>query len=239
METGDDPIQLVTSAAHQHVPAKPFLHPSLKNALANKSLPTQRPSIEQVLDEFKYQEWYREQPIFHKTIPARQAVYSDWNFDIPESIRRGLRSSLHVETLFAHQAQAIQSLNEGKNVIVSTSTASGKSLIYTLPFLLSLDKDKDSTAFFVFPTKALAQDQNTKLQDLVASIEGMEDVVVGIFLVIVSINKAYRSTHSTATHLKNGVVNYASFPVCSLPTSTQSTTQSSQRKTHGGVFSRT
>ncbi|TIB64519.1 hypothetical protein E3P77_03123 [Wallemia ichthyophaga] len=181
LETGDDPIQLVTSAAHQHVPAKPFMHPALKNALANKSLPIQRPSIEQVLDEFKQQEWFREQPIFLKTIPARQAVYSDWSFDIPDNIRLGLRSSLHVETLFAHQAQAIQILNEGRNVIVSTSTASGKSLIYTLPFLLSLDKDRDSTAFFVFPTKALAQDQNAKLRELVGSIEGMEDVVVDTF----------------------------------------------------------
>ncbi|TIB79507.1 hypothetical protein E3Q23_00139, partial [Wallemia mellicola] len=180
-ETGDDPVQLVISAAHHHLPSKPLLNPSVKDSLAQKSLPTQRPSIEQVLEEFRYQDWYKDQSIFHKTIPARQALYSDWDLVIPEPIRRGLRSTLYVESLFAHQAQAIQSLNEGNNVIVSTSTASGKSLIYTLPFLMSFYQDRESTAFFIFPTKALAQDQNTKLKDLLKSIEGMENVIVDTF----------------------------------------------------------
>ncbi|TIC56740.1 P-loop containing nucleoside triphosphate hydrolase protein, partial [Wallemia mellicola] len=180
-ETGDDPVQLVISAAHHHLPSKPLLNPSVKNSLVQQSLPTQRPSIEQVLEEFRYQDWYKDQSIFHKTIPARQALYSDWDLVIPEPIRRGLRSTLYVESLFAHQAQAIQSLNEGNNVIVSTSTASGKSLIYTLPFLMSFYQDRESTAFFIFPTKALAQDQNTKLKDLLRSIEGMENVIVDTF----------------------------------------------------------
>ena len=103
------------------------------------------------------------------------------DLDIPLTISQGLRSTFHIETLYVHQAQAIQALKEGNNVIVSTSTASGKSIIYTLPFILTLYEHKYSKAFFIFPTKALAQDQNSKLQHLLQAIDGMQDVIVSDF----------------------------------------------------------
>jgi DEAD/DEAH box helicase domain-containing protein len=67
--------------------------------------------------------------------------------------RRGIRG------LYSHQAEGIDALRAGRNIIVSTPTASGKSLIYTLPVLEHFLRDPDSRALFLFPLKALARDQ--------------------------------------------------------------------------------
>ena len=61
--------------------------------------------------------------------------------------------------LYSHQTEAINWINNGKNVIAVTPTASGKSLVYTIPFLEAVHKNPDVKALFMFPTKALANDQ--------------------------------------------------------------------------------
>src|SRR5574342_958514 len=64
-----------------------------------------------------------------------------------------------IARLYSHQAEAIGLAREGKHVVVSTGTASGKSLAYHLPILERLLLEPAGTAFYLFPTKALAQDQ--------------------------------------------------------------------------------
>jgi DEAD/DEAH box helicase domain-containing protein len=64
-----------------------------------------------------------------------------------------------VETLWSHQAAAIDALREGRNVVVATGTASGKSLCYQVPIVDSIVSGSRDTTLLVFPTKALAQDQ--------------------------------------------------------------------------------
>lgn len=66
-------------------------------------------------------------------------------------------------------------LAQGLNVIVSTSTSSGKSLIYQVPIVRALEEDLNSTAMFIFPTKALAQDQKRSLEDLICAHEGLSE----------------------------------------------------------------
>lgn len=62
--------------------------------------------------------------------------------------------------LFAHQAQAINAARRGEHVIISTATSSGKSLVYHLPaFEKLIDEPQSHVALYMFPTKALAQDQ--------------------------------------------------------------------------------
>ncbi len=75
-----------------------------------------------------------------------------------------------IESLFSHQADSIDLILEGKNVIVTSGPSSGKSLIYYVPTLESFLTDKKSTALYMFPTKALAQDQMDSLNSLVASL---------------------------------------------------------------------
>jgi len=81
-------------------------------------------------------------------------------------------AELNIDSLFSHQAAAIQKVREGKNVVIATPTASGKTLAYTLPVLESLLQHPDSKALYLFPLKALEQDQLKALQEFVFPIKG-------------------------------------------------------------------
>ena len=70
-----------------------------------------------------------------------------------------------IKQLYSHQAQAIEAVRRGENVVVVTGTASGKTLCYNIPVLESLEKDPKGRALYIYPTKALAQDQLGKLRD--------------------------------------------------------------------------
>lgn len=78
---------------------------------------------------------------------------------LPDSISKGLRDARGITRFYSHQAAAINAIADGKHVIVSTATASGKSVIYQVPALRFLEKDKDSTAFYIYPTKVCASDR--------------------------------------------------------------------------------
>ncbi|NLE23171.1 MAG: DEAD/DEAH box helicase [Actinobacteria bacterium] len=82
--------------------------------------------------------------------------------DLPDALLDALRSA-GVDALFGHQAAARDLLAAGENVVVSTGTASGKSLCYQLAVLEAFAADPQARALFLFPTKALAQDQARKL----------------------------------------------------------------------------
>jgi DEAD/DEAH box helicase domain-containing protein len=76
--------------------------------------------------------------------------------------------SLGISALYSHQAKALNIALAGKNVIIATPSASGKSLCYQLATLDALVHDKDSRALYLFPTKALAQDQLRSLRQIVS-----------------------------------------------------------------------
>jgi DEAD/DEAH box helicase domain-containing protein len=73
--------------------------------------------------------------------------------------------------LYAHQAQAIDVIRAGQHVVVATSTASGKTLCYNVPVLEAIARDSQTRALYLFPTKALAQDQLRALKQLVQHFE--------------------------------------------------------------------
>lgn len=86
---------------------------------------------------------------------------------LPPSLENGLRKS-NLEMLYSHQVKALEYCRSGKNVVVVTPTASGKSLLYNLPVLEKLASDKQNRAIFIFPLKALEQDQATKIRKLIS-----------------------------------------------------------------------
>jgi len=92
----------------------------------------------------------------------------------PESLHPILREALEskgIKRLYSHQTEAIEAIQNGKDVVVVTPTASGKTLCYNLPVLsLKLSKP-ESKAFYLFPTKALSQDQMVELQNLIENLE--------------------------------------------------------------------
>jgi DEAD/DEAH box helicase domain-containing protein len=98
--------------------------------------------------------------------PAREGEYAD----IPEGVAPVLRKALEsrgIPRLYTHQAEAFALCTEGKNVVVVTPTASGKTLCYNLPVLQRLVEDSSARAMYLFPTKALAEDQLQEFQSAV------------------------------------------------------------------------
>jgi DEAD/DEAH box helicase domain-containing protein len=88
---------------------------------------------------------------------------------IPGSLAASVRDALArtgIEQLYSHQAQAYELAEAGRNVVVTTASASGKSLCFNLPVLNALAADDKSRALYLYPTKALTQDQIRKLQAL-------------------------------------------------------------------------
>jgi DEAD/DEAH box helicase domain-containing protein len=103
-------------------------------------------------------------------IPARAAKFAP----MPEWIRAelaGVYADKGVAELYSHQAAAIAIAREGRNVVVVTPTASGKTLCYNLPVLNAVLENPDTRALYLFPTKALAQDQLAELHDLSARLD--------------------------------------------------------------------
>ncbi len=90
--------------------------------------------------------------------PASEGTY----LDIPAAVDPRLRESLKrrgIERLYTHQAEAFEQIKSGKNTVIVTPTASGKTLCYNLPVLNLLLREAEARAMYLFPTKALAEDQ--------------------------------------------------------------------------------
>jgi DEAD/DEAH box helicase domain-containing protein len=101
----------------------------------------------------------------------------------PESIDPRLQAALQrrgIAQLYSHQAESFAHIAAGRNVVITTPTASGKTLCYNLPVLNAVLHETASRALYLFPTKALAQDQMAELHDLAGALaaEGTEPIGV-------------------------------------------------------------
>jgi len=105
-----------------------------------------------------------------KHIPAREAQFRP----LPSWLRPELAAAYRakgIEQLYSHQAEAAELARSGKNFVVVTPTASGKTLCYNLPILNAILENLDTRALYLFPTKALAQDQLAELHDLATRLD--------------------------------------------------------------------
>jgi len=105
-----------------------------------------------------------------KHIPARDAQFRP----MPDWVRPELAAAYRaegIEQLYSHQAASAEMARAGKNFVVVTPTASGKTLCYNLPILNAVLENRDTRALYLFPTKALAQDQLTELHDLATRLD--------------------------------------------------------------------
>jgi DEAD/DEAH box helicase domain-containing protein len=106
--------------------------------------------------------------VHHAVIPGREAAFAPMPGWLDAGIVRGLQAR-GVQQLYRHQAEAIDAVHGGQDVVVVTPTASGKTLCYALPALQAIADDPASRALFLFPTKALGQDQVTEFGELSAA----------------------------------------------------------------------
>ena len=103
----------------------------------------------------------------HTVLPERGASFLSVARPWPRAMGDVL-GELGIPSLYSHQAEAVDALRAGKDVVVATPTASGKSLVYTLPVLERCLHDPDAKALFLFPLKALAQDQMASFSAMTA-----------------------------------------------------------------------
>jgi DEAD/DEAH box helicase domain-containing protein len=123
-------------------------------------------NLEQILENMKASENIMRNVTTWIELPEREAVYADFPEFIDERIKAALERR-GVRKLYSHQASAIQAVHDGKSIVVVTPTASGKTMCYNVPVLDAILKDEESRALFLFPTKALSQDQTTELHELI------------------------------------------------------------------------
>ena len=123
-------------------------------------------NFEDFLKYIKNQNFYDKQISHIQHIPAKEAEFGQLRRPLKRRLQRWLDSKSI--KLWGHQVEAINSISEGHNTVIVTSTASGKSLCYNLPVLESILEDQKTTALYFFPTKALARDQYLALSSLMA-----------------------------------------------------------------------
>ncbi len=126
--------------------------------------------VNAVLSSFAEKDYNSEVLTAVRRFPAREAVFAEW----PEGVKAELRAAYAGKGIarpYSHQAQAAAAVHAGKNVVIVTPTASGKTLCYNLPVINAILENEDARALYLFPTKALAQDQLAELYDLNQKLE--------------------------------------------------------------------
>jgi len=124
-------------------------------------------SLVGALNEFRMSSGFMRQVVAWERIPARKAA----NADFPPGLDPRLVNALQdrgIRDLYSHQRAAIDASSDGENVVVSTATASGKSLCYVIPVLSRLLESPTARALYLFPTKALAYDQLAEMSAIVS-----------------------------------------------------------------------
>jgi DEAD/DEAH box helicase domain-containing protein len=114
-----------------------------------------------------------------RRLPPVEATFAPF----PDGLDPRLRAALEkrgLAQLYSHQAEAYQRVAAGEHIVVTTPTASGKTLCYNLPVLDQILKDPASRALYLFPTKALAQDQMAELHELTALITDAGGEAIGV-----------------------------------------------------------
>lgn len=116
--------------------------------------------IESTLLAIQGHKKYCGQIAYRRCLPGQEVSYAELEHPLTEAMSASL-ARLGIERLYTHQAAALDAVCRGENIVVVTPTASGKTLCYNLPVLSELVADEKARALYLFPTKALTQDQLT------------------------------------------------------------------------------
>ncbi len=127
---------------------------------------SKKKSISELLQVWEYDEELKQNIAHWHTLDGKPAEYDPFPEELHPSLQKALRSR-GIEKLYTHQREAFDKAMRGVSFTAITPTASGKSLCYHLPVLQEIINDKSSRAIYLFPTKALAQDQKTDLNELI------------------------------------------------------------------------
>jgi DEAD/DEAH box helicase domain-containing protein len=129
-----------------------------------------RKSMQEILQDLKVSESVKKNIIHWHTIEEKEAQTEDMPEELSEILKRALERR-GVSRLYTHQKSSYDQIMEGQSIVAVTPTASGKTLCYNLPVLQSIINDPNARALYMFPTKALAQDQKSEINELIQEAE--------------------------------------------------------------------
>ncbi|MCA9601939.1 MAG: DEAD/DEAH box helicase, partial [Myxococcales bacterium] len=120
--------------------------------------------LEAVLDAWERDRGFRRSFALDELRAGQPAEHAPLPTDLAPGVRRALEAR-GLRELYVHQAESYEHVRAGRDVVIATPTASGKSLCYNLPILDALAKDPEARALYLFPTKALSRDQEHALRE--------------------------------------------------------------------------
>ena len=127
-------------------------------------------NLSQIASYLKDENKYSGQITNWETIPEKEADYVEFPSGISPKLKKIFKDK-GLTNLYSHQGKAYEIVDNGDNLIVVTPTASGKTLCYNMPVLDTILKNDNARALYLFPTKALSQDQLTELYDLIERLD--------------------------------------------------------------------
>lgn len=129
-----------------------------------------RKSMQEILQELKVSESVKKNIVHWHTIEEKEAQTEE----MPEDLSGILKNALQrrgISRLYTHQKSSYEQIMKKQSIVAVTPTASGKTLCYNLPVLQSIINDPNARALYMFPTKALAQDQKSEINELIQEAE--------------------------------------------------------------------
>jgi DEAD/DEAH box helicase domain-containing protein len=127
-------------------------------------------SVLEALERFLAEPGVSEAIAARHLLPAQEATFAELPAWLEPRLQRALERR-GISALYSHQREALDALRAGEDIAVVTPTASGKSLCYNLPVLQAISEDPSARALYLFPTKALSQDQLAEFRDLAGLAE--------------------------------------------------------------------
>lgn len=126
-------------------------------------------NVDQLIRQLQIDPAFRENVTSWTTLPATEGRYAEYPNELDSRICDVLRHR-GIHRLYTHQAESFAAASQGKDFVVVTPTASGKTMCYNLPVLSAILQNPDARALYLFPTKALSADQASELYELVEAL---------------------------------------------------------------------
>ncbi|KJE94233.1 helicase superfamily protein [Capsaspora owczarzaki ATCC 30864] len=163
------PVTSLADSLPDSLPTTPFVANETESSTptAHKTDGGPLHSAHEFIQQIQAQPFYEGQIVHIQDIPARPAQVKPLTINLHPAMRAALVER-GFDSLYSHQVEALEALWKGQHAIVSTSTSSGKSLIYNATAINAALMNRQALALYLFPTKALAQDQLRALNALLA-----------------------------------------------------------------------
>nr|MBN2276672.1 DEAD/DEAH box helicase [candidate division Zixibacteria bacterium] len=127
-------------------------------------------NLPQILESFKTDPAIAGNIVHWEIFPPKPGEFREFPDFLDEKLVRVLKTR-GIQKLYSHQREAVDSIHDNRDTVIVTPTASGKTLCYNLPVLDSIIKNKSTRALYLFPTKALSQDQLAELTGLIDTLD--------------------------------------------------------------------